>query len=217
MRQRRQTFTIFLVYVLAFHALWIAWPLVVYPRLQTLGNETLVYAVLNLTIRLGVWVVPVFLYLRRVDRVDPVEYLKLRPKIARGVAIGLALTAVNLLGMCLRFGWPQPSLARVTWNSVLGTSFLVGFIEEIPYRGFMLRKFSERYGFWAANAITSLLFLAIHLPGWIALGTFRVDTAATILIFGVVMAVAARYSDSLWAPIVAHSGNDFLTVVLFGM
>jgi hypothetical protein len=54
---------------------------------------------------------------------------------------------------------PHVSLERVTWNSVLGTSFLVGFIEEIPYRGFMLQKFTARTGFWPANLITSLLFL----------------------------------------------------------
>jgi membrane protease YdiL (CAAX protease family) len=213
--ERRSSFSTFLLYVIAFHAAWIAWPLLLYPRLQALGDRTLLYAVVNLTIRLAVWVAPVFLYLRRIDHVDPLDYLMLRPKIARGIAIGLALTALNLAGMCLRFGVPELSLARVSWNSVLGTSFLIGFIEEIPYRGFMLRKFSERYGFWPASAITSLLFMAIHLPGWISLGTFRWDTAATILIFGAVMAIVARYSKSLWAPIVAHSGNDFLTVVLF--
>ncbi|PYR37550.1 MAG: hypothetical protein DMF89_25500 [Acidobacteria bacterium] len=32
----------------------------------------------------------------------------------------------------------------------------------------MLQKLAERLGFWRANLITLLLFLAIHLPGWIA-------------------------------------------------
>jgi len=67
---------------------------------------------------------------------------------------------------------------------------LIGIIEEIPYRGFMLQKLAERLGFWRANLITSLLFLAIHLPGWIAL--------------------------QLWAPILTHSANDFLSFVVFG-
>lgn len=207
----------FLAYIVGFHVAWAAWPLFVYPRLQAIGERTLTYALINLTIRMAVWVVPVLLYLRWIDGVNPIDYLKLRPKIGRGIAIGLALTLVNLLGMFARFGLPDPTLERVTWNSVLGTSFLVGFIEEIPYRGFMLRKFTERYGFWTANAITSLLFVAIHVPGWIVLGTLRIYTVATILIFAIVMAIVARYSDSLWAPIVAHSGNDFLSFVLFRM
>src|SRR5262249_27967371 len=96
-----------------------------------------------------------------------------------------------------------------------GTSFLVGFIEEIPYRGFMLQKFSERSGFWLANVITSLLFLAVHVPGWIALHMLRIDTATSILTFGFVMGIVLRYSGSLWAPIVTHSTNDFFSFVLF--
>ena len=70
---------------------------------------------------------------------------------------------------------------------MLGTSFFIGFIEEIPYRGFMLRKFGERMDFWLANLITSLLFLAIHLPGWIALHTFNPGAAASVFILGVVL------------------------------
>jgi membrane protease YdiL (CAAX protease family) len=162
-----------------------------------------------------VWVVPVWLYLRYVDRVEPVEYLKLKGRVGRGLLYALLLTAVNLTGMIARFGAPHPDAARVTWNSVLGTSFLVGFIEEIPYRGFMLRKFAERFNFWFANLITSVLFVAIHLPGWIALHTLKVETAATIFVFGFVMGAAFRWSDSLWTPIAAHSANDFLSYVIF--
>jgi membrane protease YdiL (CAAX protease family) len=97
----------------------------------------------------------------------------------------------------------------------LGTSLLVGVIEEIPYRGFMLRKFAERFDFWLANAITSLLFLAIHLPGWLALHTLNASAAVTIAIFGFVMGLAVRWSDSLWAAVVAHSANDFMSFVVF--
>jgi membrane protease YdiL (CAAX protease family) len=80
----------------------------------------------------------------------------------------------------------------------------------------MLQKLAERLGFWRANPITPLLFLAIHLPGWIALHTLRADTAATIFVFGVVMAIVFRFSRSLWAPILTHSANDFLSFVVFG-
>jgi membrane protease YdiL (CAAX protease family) len=55
----------------------------------------------------------------------------------------------------------------------------------------------------------------VHVPGWIALHALRFDTAVTVLIFGAVMAIVFRYTDSLWAPTVAHSGNDFLSFVLF--
>jgi membrane protease YdiL (CAAX protease family) len=213
----RSSSALFLLYVVAFHLLWIAWPFVLYPRLTALGSATLTYALLNLTIRFLFWIAPVLLYLRLVDGVDPFEYLKLRHHVRRGVIVALVLTAINVAGTLARFGPPHLSMDRVTWNSVLGTSFFIGFIEEIPYRGFMLQKFGERMDFWLANLITSLLFLAIHLPGWIALHTFNPGAAATVFVFGVVLAMAVKYSDSLWAPILTHSANDCLSFVIFGL
>ena len=213
---RRPGMAPFLIYVAAFHLVWIAWPWLLYPKLTAaLGEATLAYAVVQLSIRVIVWVVPVWLYLRYVDRVEPVEYLKLRGRVTGGLLYAVVLTAVNLVGMVARFGAPHPDVARVTWNSILGTSVLVGFIEEIPYRGFMLRKFAERLNFWLANLITSVLFVAIHLPGWMALHTLKIENAATIFIFGFVMGTAFKWSDSLWTPIVTHSANDFLSYVIF--
>ena len=156
---------------------------------------------------------PVWLYLRVVDGDDPVNYLKLRYRVRRGVVIALVLATLNLAGSILRFGIPHPDMQRVTWNSMLGTSFFIGFIEEIPYRGFILQTLAERMNFWVANLITSLLFLWIHVPGWLALHLLRADTMATIFVF--VMGIAFRYADSLWTPIIVHSTNDFLSFVVF--
>jgi uncharacterized protein len=206
------------VYVAAFHLIWILWPYVLYPRLTAaLDDHSLRYAVVHLTIRVLCWVVPVWLYLRYVDGVEPLEYLKLKQNVRRGLVVALVLTIVNVLGTLLRFGVPHPSLSRVTWNSILGTSLLVGVVEEIPYRGFMLQKLAERMPFWRANVITSALFLAIHLPGWMALHTFRTGSAITIFAFGLIMAVAFKFTGSLWAPIVTHSANDCLSFVVFGL
>jgi membrane protease YdiL (CAAX protease family) len=216
-RTGRRPFLPFLTYVVIFHAAWIAWPYVVYPRLQALGDRTLQYAAVNLSIRLAFWIAPVLLFLRYVDHVEPLEYLKLRTNVGRGLAVAAALTVINVAGTVLRFGLIHPSLERVTWNSILGTSFLIGFIEEIPYRGFMLQQLAERMNFLLATFISSLLFAAIHVPGWLALHTLNTGAVITIFAFGVVMALAFRYSRSLWAPIVAHSANDCLSFVVFGL
>jgi len=213
----RASFAPFLAYVAAFHVLWIAWPLFLYPRLMAVGNTTLAYAAINLTFRFLYWIAPVLLYLRYVDGVDPFEYLKMTRNVRRGVIVALVLTAINVIGTFARFGPPHLSMQRVTWNSVLGTSFLIGLFEEIPYRGFMLRKFSERMNFWSANLITSLLFLSIHLPGWIALHTFNAGAAVSVFLLGVVFAWAVKYSDSLWSSILAHSANDCLSFLIYGM
>jgi membrane protease YdiL (CAAX protease family) len=214
-RPRQSRLAPFIAYVVVFHLAWAAWPFFVYPRLVAIGERTLTYALLNLSIRLLVWVVPVIVYLRLVDGVAPLTYLKLNQRVGRGIVVALALTALNFIGSVVRIGPPHPTLESVTWNSVLGTSLLVGFIEEIPYRGFMLQKFAERVPFWTANLITSFLFLCIHIPGWIALNLLTFDRQAFVFVFGVVMAIVFTYSRSLWAPIVTHSTNDFMSFVLF--
>ena len=214
-RTRAPAFAPFLAYVVVFHLCWIAWPFIVYPRVTALGDATLAYALVNISLRLQVWVVPVVLSLRQVDRIEPLGYLKLRRHAGRGMVVALAVTALNLAGSVARFGPPHLSMQALTWNSVLGTSFLVGFIEEIPYRGFMLQKFTERLGFWMATVLTSALFVAIHVPGWVALHMLTIDRAASIFIFAVVMAIVFRYSRSLWAPIIAHSANDCMSFLLF--
>jgi len=53
------------------------------------------------------------------------------------------------------------------------------------------------------------------MPGWIALHALTAPKAVTIFVFGAVMAAAFRWSASLWAPIIAHSANDFLSSILF--
>jgi membrane protease YdiL (CAAX protease family) len=213
---QRQPSALFFVYVVLFHGGWIAWPYLVYPRLVSIGEHSLSYALIHIGLRLLIWVVPVFAYLRSVERVEPLGYLRLTRHVGRGVTIGLFVTALNVAGSIARFGLPHPSMARITWNSMLGTSFFVGFIEEIPYRGFMLQQIESRSRFWTANLLSSVLFVGIHLPGWIALHQLSTDRVVTIFVFGVVMAVVFKYSGSLWAAIVAHSANDFLSFVLFG-
>ena len=205
----------FLAYVAVFHLAWVAWPFVVYPRLVAIDEATLTYALLNISLRLLLWVAPVVVYLCQVDHVDPVEYLRMSTNRRLGIKVALCATALNVAGSIVRFGVPHPTLESVTWNSVLGTSFLIGFIEEIPYRGFMLRKFTERLGSWPANLLTSLLFVCIHIPGWVALHVLTVERVVTIFVFAVTMSAFVWYSESLWASIVAHSANDCLSVIFF--
>src|SRR5215831_13098517 len=95
---QQSSFAPFLAYVAAFHLLWIAWPFYLYPRLMSVGDTTLTYALVNLTFRFLYWIAPVLLYLRYVDGVDPFEYLKLTRHVRRGVLVALGLTVINVIG-----------------------------------------------------------------------------------------------------------------------
>jgi membrane protease YdiL (CAAX protease family) len=157
----------------------------------------------------------VFVYLKYVERVNPMEYLKLRQHWHRGILVALVFSVLNCLLTAAQRGLPQLHAAAFTWNSILSTSLLIGFVEEIPYRGLIFQKLNERLSLPLATLISSLLFLGIHLPGWISLHIFQTRVALFVFVFGVFMVILLRLARSLWAPIISHSLNDFFSVVLF--
>lgn len=204
-------------YLVFFYLAWtVVWVNGVYPWAnRTLGNATLVYAIVNIVFRLAIWVLPVFAYLRYIDDVDAFEYLQLKQRWRQGVIVGLILSVINFFGTMARIGQPVWSSSHITWNSVLGTSILVGVFEEIPFRGFVLQKLREKFDFVTSTVISSILFVGAHVPGWIMLGSLTAYNVVYIFAFGVVMAIILRYSKSLWAPIISHSLNDCLSYVIF--
>ena len=206
---------LFVAYVLLFNATWTVWVLLGYPRLRMVGEHTLRYAMVNLAVRALLWVLPVFLYLRYLDRVDPLTYLKLRQYWLRGIVVAFGFSLIILLLSLAQHGWPHLRPGALTWNSVLSTSLLIGFFEEIPYRGFVFQKLCEWMSRTSAVALSSLLFVAIHLPGWLSLHLFTLQILIFVFVFGVFMAVLLLIAKSLWAPIIAHSLNDFISAVLF--
>lgn len=207
----------FIGYLVFFYLAWtLVWVYGVYPwATKALGDATFTYAIVSIVCRLLIWVLPVFSYLHYIDNVDVFEYLKLKHSWKRAIVIGLTLSVINFLGTMMRVGVPDWSSAHLTWNSVLGTSILVGVFEEIPFRGFILQKLQERFEFVTSLVISSLLFCGAHIPGWIMHGSLRAHNVIYICAFGAVMAIIFRYAKSLWAPIITHSLNDCLSNVIF--
>ena len=213
----KNPFIPFIGYLSCFYLAWaLVWVYSVYPwATRTIGDATLMYALINIAFRLLIWVLPVFLFLRYIDHVNVLEYLQLKQYWRRGVIVGLTVSVINFLGMMVRIGQPAWGSAHVTWNSILGTSILVGVFEEVPFRGFVLQKLQERFDFVTSTVISSILFVGAHIPGWIMLGSLTASKVFYIFVFGAVMAIMFRYSQSLWAPIITHSLNDGLSNVMF--
>jgi CAAX protease family protein len=200
-------------YLALFFAAWTGYVLWIYPRVAAFGEGSFALVGCGIAVRLLLWLLPVFLMLFCNDRVPPLRALGLVDYWRRGVLAGIVIGAILLAAALLRFGWP--SAPYVTWGSLLGPSFSVGFFEEIPFRGFILQKLWTRMGFWLANVLTSLLFVAVHLPGWLSLHLFNWALAANISVFGLAAGAVFRYSRSLWACIIGHDANDFISFVLF--
>ena len=84
---------------------------------------------------------------------------------------------------------------------------LVPIVEEIVFRRWIYRPLAGRIGFWAALAISSVVFGLAH---------FEASTPGAVVlaaILGVVFVLVYRWSGNLWTPIVAHMTVNALAIV----
>jgi membrane protease YdiL (CAAX protease family) len=75
---------------------------------------------------------------------------------------------------------------------------LTPILEEMLFRGYLLRAWSEKWGLWTGVLLSSAVFGAIHA-----------DTLAAMLT-GVGFALLYLRTQSLWAPILAHSAYNLV-------
>lgn len=164
-------------------------------------------------ITVAVWIGFAAAYLRATRRERPLAYLELRGNVPRGLAagglIGLALVAKDLARVELLEG-RVPELGGLT-----PASFLSPFVEEVVFRGLILRRAREYTGLWRANALTSVLFVSIHLPGWIFAGADSpsglLASSAFIFLLSVLIGYLLERTGSLWACVVCHAMSNWGT------
>ena len=162
-----------------------------------------------------VWVGPVVLMIRLRERDSVPGFLDLRNLtngLRWGLAVGAALVVVTFLGRTLPSGstLTMPELSLPFVNAVIVSPL----VEEITLRGFLLKELElSGDSFWRANTLTAVVFVAMHLPGWLFQG--RIPTAAgfaqralPIAALGLLFGWTKRRADSLYAPIVVHAINN---------
>lgn len=170
--------------------------------------------------RLIVWTLPVVVFLLY-SRQKILEYLKLRQGALRGIAwgaaVGVVLIALNLAGAYFIKGNARINLhisGALWWKAIV----LVGFSEEVVFRGFFLPEFAKKMRFWVANLAQATLFLLIHCPGWMLLGQFHLPgilrMCGFVFFAGVVLGVVWKKTDSLWACILIHSFSNFCSLAI---
>ncbi len=92
----------------------------------------------------------------------------------------------------------------------LGFTLLIGFVEEIYFRGMMLRALKSR-GVWTATTVTAVLFGAAHLTN-VLLGF---SPLYTVLQFGYAIALGLAFAalvlvtGLIWPLVLAHGLIDF--------
>ena len=210
-----------LLLLFAFFLVWTVRATVLYSIDSAIASEVWrkIYAD---TVRLFIWVVPVLIYVKRIERARPLTYLKLSTPITRkALWQSMALIALYFISAWLldHFvkGLPLAPTRQLSSRDFLSALFYVPvapLAEEIFFRGFVLQKCAAEVRFWIANLITSFLFVAIHWPYWLYSGGFQsaklMDSGA-IFLLSLFLGYLVRKSDSLWPSITAHILNNFIS------
>lgn len=162
-----------------------------------------------------VWVLPAALAIRLREHAPVAEFLELRNPsngLRWGFGVGAVLVVVTFLGRMLPSGTTlhTPQLDLVFVNAVL----VAPLVEEITLRAFLLKRLElNGHSFGIANALTTVVFVAMHLPGWYFQGRTTtlvrfalraLPLAGLSLLFG----WTKKRSGSLYAAIVLHAINN---------
>ncbi len=138
-----------------------------------------------------------------------------------GTAVGAGSVAVVFIAAlaagAVQTGWSRSTtIGGGTANAALWLAVscvLAPLLEEVWYRGYLLRVLSEAWGVWPAVAASALTFGAIHLanPNATLLG------AVNISLIGAVACAGVLALGSLWFAVAAHAAWNFAQFFIAGL
>jgi membrane protease YdiL (CAAX protease family) len=200
------------MFVLFFFVIWIIRSLT-YPALDCMMDCERNQALLILGWKTIVWfLLPVF-YLWRVDQVNPFEYLRLKSNLKTNLYCMLGLIAI---GGIWQFGLLVSRLDNSFPNGydVLISIWGAGVCEEVLFRGFFLRKFSQFMGSNKAIAVTSGLFVLAHFPGWLVYGGNAFNnmlfSGLYIFVISIILSLMVKRTKCLYPSIGFHIIADLI-------
>ena len=200
---------IFLIHI----AIWGAYTHTLLPVMKNnLGDlGDLGYQLIGESIKLILWTVPAIILVQHyysdmyltlhdmlTSRFKPMPYVLL----ALGVLV-YSLTASIFINGNIAITFPE----HPSW--IMGTVFLVGITEDALYQGFFLNALLKKTKAIFALTISSLMFVAIHLPWWIFNNRFPNPLSAlgdclAIFALGLVYGWTFMKSRNIFVPMSLH-------------
>ena len=210
---KQKTIKLLSIYIPLFYLTWATYAIFIFSHLKDI-----IYV--GILVKLCLWTLPVCLIIHFVNKENILSNLKLgkaNPKIVFPYLLlfgGIILiwnVSASLFLYKKTFSFDRG------YYSWIGAVVLIGFTEEIVFRGFILQNIKKLAKYNTANILTSILFVLIHFPGWYANGLFKnpptvISSMLFIFSFSYLMGYAFKKTNSLWTCIFLHSLNNFITV-----
>jgi len=161
--------------------------------------------------RTALWLGAVLIWIAWQRPAAPLSWLGVSSFDRRSIAIAATVFVILIVWNLLRVHLMNSSagtLSSLTFSKLV-QGFVGVFVEEIIFRGVIQSRLSERLAGPYAILTTAVLFLLIHLPGWVIL-SIPVSAAGvvTVLLVGVISGVLRLWTKSLWPGVAAHWANN---------
>lgn len=206
------------IYPFALLSYWIMlW--LVNKRLTFLSSNVTADTVYWVSAKILIWVIPIFFLIRWIERAYWRQFLELVSPL-KGLLVGIS---ISLLLVALFYFFERifvrtrhlalPVLSLALLNAVI----VAPLVEEVVFRGFYLRKLLlNGVAFWVANGVTTIFFVAMHLPGWYFQGKLRLDSMTgaigSLAFFSLLLGLVKVKSKTLYATIVIHVLNNLYSL-----
>jgi membrane protease YdiL (CAAX protease family) len=127
----------------------------------------------------------------------------------------ILLSTALLVGyaLLLEGGWSGVHSMSVFY--LVSAVIVSPLIEEIAFRGVLLRRLETTISFAAANLSVTALFVVYHIPLWIARGQgVSLMPSLWVAVFSLGMGYVLHKTDSLWTCIIIHSVQNLVLALL---
>lgn len=173
-----------------------------------------------------IWAIPAIILIHFYAKDLPTKWNELfsnKPHIKPFIIV-LAINTTYIIGSMIYIHggiWINPN---VNFIKDISKFVMVGFVEELVFRGWGLNALSAFMTERRANIVSTVFFVLLHLPAYFIKfylnGTFPVAAIATqcimVLVLGLIFGYLYNKGKSLWSPMILHFLSDFLSIMLIG-
>ena len=213
--EKRTVIRHLLVFVVLFFLLHVVFVLISFGNTFVRESD-----IIQLLVRLCTWTLPPVVYLW-IKKEKALKYLCFTENIKKGLLwgtlIGSVIFVINAIGY-YQLNHNLSMNLNLGWGLWLRGIILVGFSEELLFRGFFFNKLNEVTTFQKANLIQATLFLLVHIPGWIMMGMFEsiiiIRLTGFIFFIGLLNGYLLKKTGSIWSCIMVHSLSNLASLTM---
>lgn len=203
------------LFLTTFYLFWAIWVFIFRPWVGSFSTNAEVRQVVDEMVRVVLWLGPLVIYLRWVvpQRI-PLCFLRIISPINAKWLWAMALLSTVWLESVLFTGTYHFKQEMNLFVQIVLKFTLAPLIEEILFRGFVLRMFEEQFHPFLANILQAFYFAVAHFY-WLYLYGFSWDVMhlfAFAMAIGWVFGFMAQKTNSILPGVIHHIVNNILSI-----